>query len=284
MGLTSSQLETILSLLSDTDEEIVASVRNKLHEMGRSVTEEVATAAQPDSPSRREAERVLARFREPPVEEQFRDLAEGEADLEKGAIIIARFGYPDLHVGAITAKLDRLAADLAPNVAPDDHPVRVIRTVNTFLFDTCKFQGAFDYSRAPNPDDSYLHRVLERRRGLPIALATMYILLGRRIDVPFEGVNTPNHFLIRLPCELDDEDGPEDILLDPFNRGRILTRNECADVVGRPVTDDDLGFLPDRKILARMLANLVTAYSVRGDQKRAEHIIVLLNILNSEPT
>ena len=277
MGLKPSQLQAVLSLLEEEDETILVAMRRKLFDLGRNTVEAVQQAAPEGSRSRRETERVLARFREPSIESRFRELqAGGKPDLEAGVFAIARLGCPDLPAGSISARLDRMAMELAPDVAPDDHPVRVIRSFSHYLFGTCGFEAAANYIGRPDPDDSYLNKVLDRRRGLPISLAALYILLGRRVGVPFEGVNTPSHFLAKLAIG-----ETTDIIVDPFHRGRILTRNECADVVGRAVTDQDLAPVPDRYILVRMLTNLVGANRGLGRHRDAEKVIRLIHILTS---
>jgi regulator of sirC expression with transglutaminase-like and TPR domain len=261
-------LQALLSLLSDPDEEIVRRVRTKLFEMGESTVREVIAAAKPDSPARREADRVLHLFREPALEDQFRNLSKdhtGDIDLEEGAFTLAKLAYPDVEVNRYQARLDQMANDLAPQIAPDDHPIRVIRTLNHYLFEDQKFRG---HNHGVDPDISYLNRVLDNKRGLPIAISAIYILLARRLDLPIVGIGMPLQFIVKYK----PIDGPE-FLIDPFNRGQVLTRNECADILAdleEEFHEDMLPELPDRQILVRMMVNLVGTYEYLGKTEKSQ--------------
>ena len=284
MVLKASRVQAILSLLSDSDTEIVAQVRDKLYEMGEPAVREIHQAAGPETQARREAERVLRCLQGPSLEERFQTLsvdAGGDIDLEEAAFALARLRYPDLQVGAYKARLDRMAFDLAPCIAPDDHPVRIIRTLNHALFQEHRFRGQEDYDTDPDPDNSYLNRVLDRKRGLPIALSVVYILLARRLELPIVGINMPLHFIVKYSGAAEG-----DILIDPFNRGQILTPNECCDRVGTAIGQkvreaEILKESTNRATLRRMMANLFNTYQHLGDQKRLETLQRLIRILHS---
>ncbi len=274
-----SQVRAILSLLSDENAEIVAQVRKKLFEMGEDTARAVLEASDEGTQARREVERVLHRFKAPPLEDQFQNLPvgpDGDIDLEEGAFTLAKFGYPDIETGHYGSVLDRMASDLAPNIAPDDHPLRVINTLNDYLFDQQGFRGPEGY----DPDSSYLNRVIDRRTGLPIAISAVYILLARRLELPIVGIGMPAHFIVKYKESKDQK-----ILIDPFNRGQILTPNECRDMLhelsGKPFPESQ-EMLPeptDREILIRMMVNLISGYAASGDQRRAKDLLKFVQIL-----
>jgi regulator of sirC expression with transglutaminase-like and TPR domain len=276
MKLNASQIRAILSLLSESDKEIVAQIRKKLFEMGEGAVREVLQASGAGTRARREMERVLYRLGEPPLEEQFRNLPEtpdGDIDLEAGAFTLAKLGYPDIEIGHYRARLDRMASDLAPNIASDDHPLRAIHTLNGYLFGEQGFHG----HRTLNPDNSYLNRVIERKQGLPIALSAIYILLARRLELPIVGIDMQAHFIVKYKASEEME-----ILIDPFNGGQVLTKNACAEILARFQVHSEEVPLPEatnRRILVRMMHNLVNSYTVLSDQKRAEALFKFVQIL-----
>jgi regulator of sirC expression with transglutaminase-like and TPR domain len=277
MSLNPSQVQAILSLLSEDNSEIVAGVRKKLAEMGKDAVQEVLGAAGAGTQAQREVGRLLHQLKEPPLEEQFRTLPvgpDGDIDLEEGAFILAKFGYPGIDLRHYRARLDRMASHLAPNIAPDDHPLRIIHTLNHYLFET---QGFGEPHTNPDPDNSYLNRVVDRKGGLPIALSAIYILLARRLELPVVGINMPDHFIVKY--QGGSEQG---ILIDPFHRGQILTPNECGEMIGQPVTDELLPEATDREILARMMVNLINIYAGLGNRRRAEALLKFIHILQVE--
>ena len=209
----------------------------------------------------------------PPEADARADFAElvsrGEVDIEldRVALTIARGEYPSLDVARYVRRLDDMAADLRPRLSPEESPRRLVTTLNEYLFGELAFHGnAVDYY---DPRNSYLNDVMDRGTGIPITLSLLYIELARRVGLHLEGVGLPGHFVVRYPLE------DEELLLDPFNGGAILSIEDCADWV-RQLYGNSLSFSPDllrpasrRDIVRRLLANLKGCYLRRGDLTRA---------------
>jgi regulator of sirC expression with transglutaminase-like and TPR domain len=129
--------------------------------------------------------------------------------------------------------------------------------LNHFFYHELGFAGNInDYY---DPDNSYLHRVIATRRGIPISLAVLYMELAQQIGLNVKGISFPGHFLMKLSVQSGD------IVLDPFN-GVSLSREELEERLepyfmqqGYPM-DVPLGSYlqpaPARDILVRMLRNL----------------------------
>ena len=118
-----------------------------------------------------------------------------------------------------------------------------------------------------DPDNSFIHRVLERRVGIPITLSAIYLFVARRLSVPMYGIGMPGHFLVQCG---DERRGR--VFLDPFRRGEIMTRADCGGMLkaqGLDDSEDLLPVLPDRNTLARMIANLLNIYRRDKDLARA---------------
>jgi regulator of sirC expression with transglutaminase-like and TPR domain len=187
-------------------------------------------------------------------------------ELDRVALAIASAEYPTLDTAAYLAQLDRLAAELRPRLSPEESPERLIAVLNAFLFGEEAFHGnAHDYY---DPRNSYLNEVLDRRTGIPITLALVYIELGRRVGLRLDGIGLPGHFIVRCNGASDN------LLIDPFNRGAVLTTADCADRV-RQLYGNSLRFSPElvtmsrRDIVTRMLRNLKGCYLRKGDLLRA---------------
>jgi regulator of sirC expression with transglutaminase-like and TPR domain len=138
--------------------------------------------------------------------------------------------------------------------------------LNALLFGEEGFRGnAANYY---DPRNSYLNEVMERRLGLPITLALVYVEVGRRAHLPLRGVGFPAHFLVAYEAE------PR-VLIDPFTCGRILTVADCQrqlyEAFGSSVRLEPahLAASSNRQILARLITNLKVAYERAGDLHRA---------------
>jgi regulator of sirC expression with transglutaminase-like and TPR domain len=185
---------------------------------------------------------------------RFTELVQGPEDelpLDEAALLVAAHAQPDLDVQAELAVLDGLAAGVADPT---------LEGWREHLFVELGFSG--NVKRYYDPANSFLNEVVRRRRGLPITLSVLGIEVGRRIGLRLEGVGMPGHFLLRH--------GPE-TYVDPFAAGRIMDREECVErfhAVNGPRLPFDPAYLEPvdrRAILARMLNNLKSVYTGRGD-------------------
>lgn len=191
--------------------------------------------------------------------------------LDHAALAIAALEYPELDPPASESALESLAARVA-RAAPVDLPGR-IRSLRRVLADEEGFTGDTDHYDAP--ENSFLNIVLQRKLGLPITLSVIYLEVARRAGTPLFGVSLPGHFVVGSSI------GKENLVIDPFHRGQILTESGCEDLLKRvaPQVRFSAKIIAPasvRSICYRMLTNLKRVYLNQGDAKRALAVIELL--------
>ncbi|MCH7344231.1 transglutaminase-like domain-containing protein [Pelomonas sp. CA6] len=175
-----------------------------------------------------------------------------DLNLIEAAAAIAQDDDPGLDVQQVLADLDRLGERLRARLPADASPTHRLRLLTHFFHVELGFAGNVnDYYAAAN---SYLHRVLATRRGLPITLALIFMELGSHAGLRIQGVGFPGHFLMRLSLPQGD------VVLDPFS-GRSLARHELDEMLassGRPDLPLEMALrtLSSRQVLARVLRNL----------------------------
>ena len=211
-----------------------------------------------------------------PVLKQFTILAhvpDEEIDVARSAFLIAATEYPDLDIDQQVQLLDSLAAGASRRLGDGQDNLFFLNTLAEYLFDEVGFRGnQEDYY---DPDNSFLNRVLSRRLGIPITLSLLCREVGQRIGIPLVGIGMPGHFLLRHQNE-------GDLFLDPFNRGILLSVEECAqrlnDVARREIAWDPAFLAPvgNRDFIARILRNLKGIYLNGADHGRAIGIMDLL--------
>lgn len=198
-------------------------------------------------------------------------------DLAKAALYIAQEEYPNIDAEEYLNAFDTMALEVEERLPSQRYPLRVIQSINQYLYDDLGFAGNVeDYY---DPRNSYLNDVIERRLGIPITLALVYLEVARRIDFPMVGVGMPGHFLIR-PDIPDTE-----IFIDTFNGGEIMFPQDCQERLTQfyqqPVQlqPEFLATVSKRQILARMLANLKYIYLNQQELEKAlaavERILLL---------
>jgi regulator of sirC expression with transglutaminase-like and TPR domain len=207
------------------------------------------------------------------AEKRWKEIAAGpeaDIDLVGGALLIAAHEYPELDVAAYQARMDRIAATLKARLRRDIGPVDSIVALNRYLFEELGFRGnAREYY---DPRNSFLNEVLDRKLGIPITLAIVYIEVGRHIGLALHAVSFPGHFLVKCPAR----DGV--IVLDPYAGGASLSLEDLQQRLralrGGAAPPADLAqrmlaAAGKKDILARMLRNLKGIYLQRRDFPRA---------------
>jgi regulator of sirC expression with transglutaminase-like and TPR domain len=196
---------------------------------------------------------------------------ENRLDLGRAALLIAGEEYPGLDILRYVAKLEAMAAAVRPGVTTTDDPIAKIEHLNTYLFEDRGFRG--NTQEYYDPRNSFLNDVLDRRLGIPITLSVVYMEVGRRVGMPLQGVGMPGHFIMKYA------EAEEDIYIDPFSKGRILSRQACEellqDVYGEPVPFQETFLAPvsKKQILSRILMNLKAIYIHTKDYLKALSIV-----------
>ncbi|RMF77198.1 MAG: hypothetical protein D6739_13020 [Nitrospirae bacterium] len=206
--------------------------------------------------------------------EAFGRLPDEEMDLERGAALLASIAYPDHTAEELGRELDRLAEGLAPRLARCTTLSTRLDCLCHHLYVEHRLHG--EPGDGNDPDDGLLHRVILRRHGLPIALAAITVLVGRRVGLPVYGVAMPCHYIAKAV------EGGEEILFDPWSGGARLSRDHCAGLLGSwgiPFRDAYLEVASPRATLARMCRNLLRPYWRRGDHQRLGHVVRFLHAL-----
>ena len=203
------------------------------------------------------------------------EIDDDRISLARAALTIARMEYPSLDIDYYLFRLDELAARVY-NLLPEIPETReTIAALNRVLFEEEALHGnRNDYY---DPRNSFLNEVLERKTGIPITLALVYMEVAQRIGFPLFGVGMPGHFLLKHY----DVEGCE-TLIDPFNRGGILTTSECQARLDEiysgnlPLQPEFLHTVTRRQILTRMLNNLRNIYLQSRDFRRALVVVDLV--------
>lgn len=186
----------------------------------------------------------------------------GEA-LAPAALAIAGVEYPALDAAPYLLRLERMGEAAAGRLKRHDGaPITTrIATLNAYLFEELGFSGNREHY--DDPRNSFLNEVLDRRLGIPISLAAVYLEIGRRAGLSLEGVNFPGHFLVRAPAGPGDMD---DVIVDPFHAGALLSEVDCRHLLRQHVGEEaafDHGLLATatrQHIVVRMLVNLKRLY------------------------
>ena len=181
--------------------------------------------------------------------------------------------YPKLNIESTLRQIDGLGDELAQKVKDPKRlrPTQIIEVLNDFFFDKLKFKpNAHDYY---NPANNYLNIVFERRTGIPISLSIIYMRIAGALGFTLFPVNFPAHFLVKYI--LDDQSA--EIIIDPFNMGRIMDDYSLKELLERSYPRQNmvlsralLGNATASQVIVRLLNNLKNSFYESDDLERAE--------------
>jgi regulator of sirC expression with transglutaminase-like and TPR domain len=258
-GLPESQKAALISLLADEDANVYHAVRTKIISAGPSARQWLQPHALSSDPLlRRRTQEIVRHFDKLSADNAFLGfcLSHGEEfDLEEAAWLLARTQYPDINVEAYQALLDSFVAELRQRVVLYTRANQILTKINEHLFNELGFAG--NEQNYYDPENSFLNRVLDRRTGNPISLCLLYILIARRLHLPVIGVGLPGHFVCRYQSTSDE------IYIDAFNNGRLLTKADCIHHLVRgnyDLSDDYLSPVSSRRMFQRICRNLHQIY------------------------
>ena len=192
--------------------------------------------------------------------------------LEAALSLLADFQNGRNYPGKLTPMLDQVADEFLSTHKPSG-----ARELSSFLFRINALGGAqADYY---SPLNSNLVYVLEHKKGIPISLACIYMLVGHRLGIPIEGINTPGHFLAKAVIE------EKPYLVDCFNGGRFLDKLDLVSLNPKePIRLENILKLECNAdtIVARFLRNLVNAYQEVDNSANVSFMAELLEMMTAE--
>ena len=273
--------ENLIKLLDDNDEFVYHHVRNKLLEAGNDAIPALMMGLTNDNPLLNERiKNIIDEIYFSEVDVKFKELSEKkDGILEEAVFLIANFGYPEMDMKKYQSELDEMSTKLNVSIdkmklnplIPQDDPLQIIKIINHFLFYQQGFKG--NTENFYEPENTFFNDVMDRKKGIPISLSILYLLICKRLNLPTYGVNLPAHFIIKYVDERDE------FYIDPYNNGIVISKSEAIKFLSRiGLTKEDfdsISFLKiadDKDIIKRSLNNLVNIYTRSGDTQKTEQL------------
>ena len=273
------QIRSLVYLLDDPDPFIQQNVTSKLMEYGEKAVPllDEQKYKTNDDAERNRIDQIIHGITFDSLISDYSELLDSGIDsvekLEFAVFTLARLENPTLRIHDYIKKLDRFADILKDRVHHTITDEDRMNAVLDFIFTDLSFKG--DTNDYHNPNNAFMNRVVDRRKGLPISLALIVIFIGYRLNEPFYGINLPIHFMLAY------EGNKERILIDAFDSGKVVTYNQCYYFLKRNGVQPKPQYFNKAKniaILARCIRNLIHAYSKRNNILRIENLQKLLEI------
>ncbi len=280
------ELNALISMLDEPDDSVFTEVKDRIYSFGNLALSELEVAwADLKSPLARQRAESLIRLIQ--RDELYLDLVSWKNfsghDLLEGAYLAAKFHYPDISSKTIRNELMAIAGHIRMEINQSLTDLNKIRVFNHVLYRVHGFSGNRKYLNAP--ENMFLNKVLESRKGNPISLALIYLILGRMLELPVYGINLPHHFVLAFVQQKEEtrEWMRSDVLfyINPFAEGTIF----IADEISRYLNEIDIKqkerfYLPvkDTVVIHRLLKDMQISFNKDGQKGRADELERYLDI------
>ena len=270
-----NEIKALISLLDDEDKQVVSHVEERILSIGKDIIpyleKEWETSFNPTLQSR--IEEIIHTLQYDLLKSRLLDWYHTpDKDLLTGMWIVATYQYPDLELEKLKRELEQIYYETWLEFRPDLYPIDQIKVVNSVLFNKLKF-GA-NTKNFHSPGNSMINVVLEMRKGNPITLCVIYMLVAQKLKLPVQGVNLPNLFILTYKDNNNNQ-----FYINAFNRGLIFSRQDIENYISElHLVPQNSFFEPcdSVEIIRRALRNLIMSFEKMGEHAKAEEVKLLL--------
>jgi regulator of sirC expression with transglutaminase-like and TPR domain len=289
--LKEQELTALISLLDDPDESVYHEIQAKLLSLGHPVIPllEHAWENSFDPVLQQRIESIIHKIQFDNIEGQLQNWVRRDQDnLLKGTLLVARYQYPDLDEKKVLRQIEQIKQDVWLELNNNLTALEKVRVLNHILFEVHGFSG--NTSNYHAPQNSYLNNVLESKKGNPISLSILYLIIAQDLNIPIYGVNLPEHFVLAYVDEDNffqtyGEDGKGKVLfyINPFSKGAVFSSKEIDAFLKQlklPLEENYYEPCENSEIIRRVFRNLILAYEKLGYPTKVKELENLLNVLN----
>lgn len=275
--MNDTELKALVSLLDDEDDQIVAHIEDKIRSLGKEIIpyleQEWESTFNPNL--QRRIENLIHTLQYHLLKERLQEwYDQPEQDLLTGLWLIATYQYPDIELSKLKQDLEQIYYEAWLEFRPDLYPFDQVKVINSVFFNKLKF-GA-NTKNFHSPGNSLINIVLETRKGNPISLCVIYMLVAQKLKLTIYGVNLPNLFILTY------KDEKVQFYINAFNKGLIFSKQDIENYIHElRLTPQDSFFEPcsNLEIIRRTLRNLVMSFDKMGEHAKAEEVKELLLIV-----
>lgn len=275
--LTPGELNALVSLLDDSDREVKNHVRNKIISLGTEIIpfleQKWETTFNPEI--QKEIEELVHDLQFSLLKNRLEDWKKSEErDLLTGLWIVNTYQYPDLDFAKLNAEMHQIYFEVWTAFKNDLQPYEQVKIINSVLFNTLRFSA--NTKNFHSPGNSMLSTVLDTKKGNPISLCSIYLLVAKKLGLPIYGVNLPNLFVLTYKSQ--------DITfyINAFNKGLIFSRKDIFNYLDHlKIEPRDEFFEPcdTKQIILRTLNNLGQSFEKLGELEKLEEVKEMITIL-----
>jgi regulator of sirC expression with transglutaminase-like and TPR domain len=279
--MTTKEIKALISLLDDP--EIAPQIQSEIQNLGETIIPYLEESWEEtlDPQQQQRLEDLIHQLQFEGLQQRLRVWRDaGAQDLLEGMWLLNSYQYPDADLQALNRAIEQLRFEAWTLLRSEMHPADQVQMLNHVIFRNHKFSANTQHFHSPA--NSMLQRVIETKRGNPLSLCVIYLLVAQRLDLPVFGVNLPNLFV--LTYQPENKAFPA-FYINCYNRGVVLSRADIEHYVGQlGITSQDAFYEPcsNLDIVRRAMRNLQVSFEKLQELGKAEEVSQLLAILTED--
>lgn len=278
--MSDSELRALISLLDDPDHAIYDEIKSKLISYGDGVIPHLEQAWEKsfDHLLQDRIEDIIHYLQFQTIKQELTEWkANDEKSLVEGALIVAKYQYPDLEVEKIIDYINQVTQDVWLELNEKLTALEKVKVLNRIVFDIHGFYG--NTKNINSPQNSYINNVIETKKGNPITLGILYLAICQKLKIPIYGVDVPAHFILAY------SENKQDVLfyLNVFNKGTVFSKHDIdkfLDQLKKEKKEEYYQPCDNLAIIKRLIQHLVYTYDNLGYLDKKEELEELYNLLN----
>jgi regulator of sirC expression with transglutaminase-like and TPR domain len=283
------ELEALMHLLDEPNENVFQAIHDRIYAHGMEAVPVLEHAWENsfDPMIQHRIEELIHQIQFNDLKQELHKWAQfGHHDLMQGALLVAKFQYPDLDEDTIIKKAGLISQDVWLELNQNLTGLEKVKVINHILFDIHKLAGNLTNMNAA--ENFYINNLLDSKKGSPLILGLIYISIAQGLKIPIYGVDLPRHFVLAYTDEIlvSPGDIPEgDVLfyINPFNKGAVFTRNEIDLFIKQlRLEQKDSYFSPcdNKTIIRRMINELISIFDQTGNPVKRDEMTELLGMVD----
>lgn len=274
----------LITLLDDPDEVIYSQVKERFVILGPPAIPHLETAWENsfDAIMQKRIEIIIHTIQFEILQKALKKWAiEEQEDLLKGILILSRYQYPDLNETKIRKDLDQIKQDVWLELNDDLTAIEKVKVLNHILFEVHQFSGNITNYHAPQ--NSFINNVLESKKGNPLMLSVLYMLICKELNIPIYGINLPQHFVLAYLndnanlIDVNNKTLSNNILfyINPFSKGLIFNEKDIDQFLKQLNLEPEAKYyIPcsNIEIVKRSLNNLIFSYEKLGYLEKVDEL------------
>lgn len=268
------EIKALVSLLDDEDHEVSEHVEEKIMSLGGGIIPFLESEWEESfNPNiQRKIEELIHELQLSILMERLQEWKNGGGiNLLEGMWILATYHYPDLTLEKLNSQIEQLYYDIWIQFKEEMNAVDQIKRINSIFFGPMNFSA--NTKNFHSPSNSMINVVLENRKGNPITLCVIYLLIAQKLGMPVYGVNLPNLFVLTY------KDDQSQFYVNVFSRGIIFSNKDIDHYIAQlNIKPKEIFYQPctNLQIIQRVLRNLLLSYEKTSEHEKMHEIEKIL--------